>query len=206
MATDTAPASNRPRPLLLLVLALVVLAYVASQMFSGGPPPAAVSSKPPQRQGPATANGQVKPEDLDVRIETLNKAAPPLGEGTRNPFRFEPRAPDPPPYVPPPPPRPSNPGPTVTDTPPPPPGPPRISETVKFIGVVETAAGKIGAFSFWDAQTRECRGVPSPGKEGDVLDGRYRIVRLGIESAVVEYPDGRGRETLPLNGQACVSK
>jgi hypothetical protein len=31
-------------------------------------------------------------------------------------------------------------------------------------------------------------------------------VRIGIESAVLEYLDGRGRETLALNGQACVSK
>ena len=87
-----------------------------------------------------------------------------------------------------------------------PPGPPRIGDTVKFIGIVETARGKIGAFSIWDPQTRECRGVPSPGREGDVIEGRYRVVRLGIESAVLTYLDGKGQATLPLNGQACVVK
>ena len=205
MATEAVSASNRPRPLLLLLLLLAGLAYVATQMFSGGPPPPAVSSKPPQRQGPAAANGPVKPEDLDVRIESLNKPAPPLGEGNRNPFRFAP-PPTPPSepreYVPPK--APVNPRPPdIVVTPPP---PPRISETVKFIGVMETSKGKIGAFSIWDPTTRECRGVPSPGKEGDVIEGRYRVVRLGIESAVLEHVDGHGRDTLPLNGQACVSR
>ena len=205
MATE-APAGNRPRPLLLLLLLLAVVAYVATRMFSDGPPPAAVSSTPPQRQGRVAANGAVKAEDLDVRIESLNQKAAPLADATRNPFRFEPKAPPPPPpgaYVPP---KPTN-LPPVTPTPPPQPvGPPRISETVKFIGVVETAKGKIGAFSIVDTQTRECRGVPTPGKEGDVIEGKYKVVRLGIESAVLEYLDGRGRETLALNGQACVSK
>ena len=38
------------------------------------------------------------------------------------------------------------------------------------------------------------------GIEGDVLDGRYRIVRIGIESIVMEYVDGKGRQTIPLRG------
>ena len=207
MATESAQASNRPRPLLLLGLMLAIVAYVATKMFSGAPPPATVSSTPQQRSAKGSAtNGQIKPEDLDVRIESLNQKAPPLGEGDRNPFRFQPKAPPPPPpeaYKPPVPTAPVN---TTPTPPPPPPGPPRIGETVKFIGVVETSKGKIGAFSIWDIQARECRGVPTPGKEGDVIEGRYRVVRIGIESAVLEYLDGRGRETLALNGQACVSK
>ena len=207
MATEAA-VSNRPRPVFILLLLFAVVAYVASQMFSAGPPPAAVSSTPTQRPAPKAAKGQVAAEDLDVRLESLNQKAPPLGEGSRNPFRFEPKAPPPPPegsYKPPPT-RPVDPSTVNPGPPPPPPGPPRIGETVKFIGVVETTKGKIGAFSIWDPQTRECRGVPSPGKEGDVIEGRYRVVRLGIESATLEYLDGRGREPLPLNGQACVAK
>ena len=207
MATDTVPASNRPRPVLLLLLLLTVIAFVATKMFSGGPPPAGVSKTPPQRPGAAAANGQVKAEDLDVRIETLNQKAPPLDEVVRNPFRFQQKAqPAPQPDAYRPPPTPMNPAPTGPVGLPPPPPMPRISDTVKFIGIVETTTGKIGAFSIWDPQTRECRGVPSPGKEGDVIEGRYRVVRLGIESAVLELLDGRGRETLALNGQACVSK
>ena len=206
MATD-AVASSRPRPLLLALLFFAVVAFVASKMFSAGPPPPAVSSTPTQRPGPA-AKGPVNAEDLDVRLESLNQKPAPLGEGRRNPFRFEapPAPPAPEGVYKPPPTRPIDPSTVNPGPPPPPPGPPRIGETVKFIGVMETSTGKIGAFSIWDAQLRECRGVPSPGKEGDVLEGRYRVVRLGIESATLEYLDGRGRETLPLNGQACVAK
>jgi hypothetical protein len=88
--------------------------------------------------------------------------------------------------------------PPAQQVPPGPPPPPPI--TIKFIGVVETARGKVGAFT-------DCRAT-FPGREGEIIEGRYRIVSIGIESAVVEYRDGRGRTTLPLNGQAqaCMGK
>ena len=211
MATETAaPASNRPRPALLALLLIVAMVFVYTQYFSGPAAPASVPTTPARAQGkPTTVADKVEPKDLDVRVETLSQKTPPLGEMERNPFRFGEKAPPPQPafngparpapktdYVPP-----TTPTPPVVD-----PGPPRIGDTVKFIGVVETSKGKIGAFSIWDSLTRECRGVPSPGKEGDVIEGRYRVVRLGIESAVLEFLDGRGRATLPLNGQACVVK
>lgn len=208
MATEpVAAASNRPRPWLLLLLLLVGAVYLATRMFSAAPQPAAVPSTP-QRPGSAAANGgPVDPKELDVRIESLNQKTPALGDGNRNPFRFQPPpAPAPPPVTMQPQiqkPMPQGP---VVDAPPPVPELPRIGDTVKFIGIVETAGGKIGAFSIWDAQTRECRGVPTAAREGEVIEGRYRVVKLGIESAVVEYLDGRGRTTLPLNGQACVNK
>jgi hypothetical protein len=209
MATETsAPAANRPRPWLLVLLALVVAAYAVSRIFSGPSAPAPVPTTSASRPGRGAANGPIDPKELDVRVESLNQKAPPLGEGDRNPFRFQPKPPpEPPPsaYTPPVT-KPVDPGPIGPTLPPPPPEPPRIGDTVKFIGIVETANGKIGAFSFWDPQTRECRGVPTPGREGDVIEGRYRVVRLGIESAVLEYLDGKGRATLPLNGQACVVK
>ena len=207
MATDTsAPASNRPRPWLLALLAFAVVAYAVSLIFSGPSAPTPVPTTSGTRPGRGAANGPVDPKELDVRVESLNQKPPPLGKGDRNPFRFQPKPPpEPPPgaYKPPVMTKPLDAGPPL---PPPPPELPRIGDTVKFIGIVETAKGKIGAFSIWDAQTRECRGVPSPGREGDVIEGRYRVVRLGIESAVLEYLDGKGRATLPLNGQACVVK
>ena len=36
------------------------------------------------------------------------------------------------------------------------------------------------------------------GRVGDVIDGRYRILRLGLESVDVEQVDGRGQQTLRL--------
>jgi hypothetical protein len=34
--------------------------------------------------------------------------------------------------------------------------------------------------------------------EGDVVDGRYRIVKVGQQSVVVSYLDGSGSRTLGL--------
>ena len=46
------------------------------------------------------------------------------------------------------------------------------------------------------------RGGPSIfGKEGDVIEGRYKIVRIGAESIEVAYLDGHGRQTIRLTGQ-----
>ena len=109
----------------------------------------------------------------------------------RNPFRFG----EPPP-PPPPPPRPkvieAPPPPVVpTGPPPPPPGPPQIP--LKFIGVMQLPNGlKRAALS-------DGRATLSGG-EGDVIDGRYRIVKIGVESIVMEYLDGKGRQTIPLRG------
>jgi hypothetical protein len=36
------------------------------------------------------------------------------------------------------------------------------------------------------------------GLEGQVLDGRYRLVKIGLESVIVSYLDGSGRRTLAL--------
>jgi hypothetical protein len=109
----------------------------------------------------------------------------------RNPFRFG--EPPPPPPLPP---RPNEieapPLPPVTPgPPPPPPGPPPIQ--LKFIGVMQLPNGqKRAALS-------DGRATLSGG-EGDVIDGRYRIVKIGVESIVMEYVDGKGRQTIPLRG------
>jgi hypothetical protein len=36
--------------------------------------------------------------------------------------------------------------------------------------------------------------------EGQIIDGRYRIVKIGEESIVMEYVNGTGRQTLQLRG------
>ena len=38
------------------------------------------------------------------------------------------------------------------------------------------------------------------GKAGDIIEGRYRIVRIGAESVEVGYVDGRGSTTIRLSG------
>jgi hypothetical protein len=206
MATDTpSAATGRPRPWLLIVLGLVVVAFLATQMFSGGTVPESVPSAAQPRPGQRAqgGSGPIDPKELDVKIEALKGPAQEQAEFERNPFRFQPK---PPPAQPPSsfasPPKPVDPG------PPPPPvvtGPPRISSTIKFIGIVETGKDKIGAFSYYDETSRTCKAT-FPGRAGEVLEGRYRVVSIGVESAVLEYVNGTGRETIPLNGQACVTR
>ena len=194
MATDVAARpSGRPRPWLLVALGVGLVALLLSRMFSGGPASVAVTTSAPPRQPGAQATGPIDPQQLDVRIEALKQPAVEAADAERNPFRFQPKAP------PPPPPESVAQKPVVTQPvgpPPGPPGPPPIGNTIKFIGIVDTGSSKVGAFS-------DCKAT-FPGREGEIIEGRYRVVRIGVESAVLEYPDGRGRATLPLNGQGCV--
>ena len=207
MATETTAAGRRANPLLLVALAVAGLGYAGYVMFSGPAAPASVPTTPPGKTQAAANGGPIEPGQLDVRVEALKRPQPAIAEGGRNPFSMAPPPPPPMPEVkmgpkvPPAPITPAGPPPP----PPPPPGPPPIGNTIKFIGIAETSKGKIGAFSVWDQTTRECKAT-FPGREGEVIEGRYRVVRIGIESAVLEYVNGEGKTTLPLNGQACVSK
>ncbi len=45
------------------------------------------------------------------------------------------------------------------------------------------------------------RGNVFDGREGDVIEGRYRLLRVGNDSADLIYLDGRGRQTIRLSGQ-----
>ncbi len=38
------------------------------------------------------------------------------------------------------------------------------------------------------------------GREGELVDGRYRIIKINVESVEVSYADGRGRRVIPLTG------
>jgi hypothetical protein len=92
--------------------------------------------------------------------------------------------------------RPVNPQP---DVPPGPPPPPPIGDRVKFIGIVEKEPGlRVAAFS-------DCR-MTTYAAEGGLVFGQYRLVRIGVESVVMEYLDGRGRTTVRLSGAECVGK
>jgi hypothetical protein len=141
----------------------------------------------------AAAAGEVEP----VHLERLTGVVPEPTAGRRNPFSL---APPPPPPAPPRPAAaeggpgaPGAAGPTVPTGPPPPPPVPPIA--LKFIGVVSgpnkvgrVAALSDGKFVFY-------------GREGDVLEGRYRIVKIAEESLQIEYADGRGRQTIRLSGK-----
>ncbi|MEP6916278.1 MAG: hypothetical protein ABJC89_11555 [Acidobacteriota bacterium] len=197
MATEAAP--GRPRPWLLVALAVVAGIFLVMRLLpDNSAPAAAVSSKP--RVAATTASkgdAAIDPADLRVRLDELNQPRPGSQGGARNPFRF---------YVPPPPPPPpapvmpkgppTGPLPIESTVPSGPPPPPPIA--VKYIGFMDTPTGKIANFS-------DCRSTYR-GREGEIVAGQYRLVRIGVESAVMEYPDGRGRTTLRMSGQECVGK
>lgn len=115
-------------------------------------------------------------------------------EATRNLFRFKPKPlPPPPPPVVKAAPAPAPVAPPSTD-----PAPPPLAQPIalKFIGLVQTAdkTQRLAVLS-------DGRGsIPIYGKEGDIIEGRYRIVRIGAESIELAYLDGRGRQTIRLSG------
>jgi hypothetical protein len=146
----------------------------------------ASGATPRQQQATAT------PAAPGVNLEALDSERPKPEAAERNLFRFRPKPP------PPPPPQPAPPsvamvGPPVSQGPPPPPPVPPI--TLKFIGLVEapTQQQKIAVLS-------DGRNAPFLGKEGDIIEGRIRILKIGVESIELAYLDGRGRQTIRLTG------
>lgn len=73
-----------------------------------------------------------------------------------------------------------------------PPPPPPIP--LRYIGMAKQGAGGKQLVVL-----RDERGIYY-GAEGDVIEGRYRILRVGPDSVDVAYLDGRGRRTISLSG------
>ena len=186
---------GRQRQVLLLAVLVVVLAGVLVWRLGPANPaePAAAPSNLARTGGaPASsAPGGVS----DVRLELLQADQSGLDEPKRNPFRFEARTPPPAPptaaipreqpdsdLTPPP-------EPLVPAGPPPPPPIP-----LRFIGVIgATGGGRIAAFT-------DGRGNNFQGREGDIIEGRYKVLRIEPESVELAYLDGRGRQTIRLSG------
>lgn len=175
------------------VLLLALAAAVAWMWFGPSSAAQAPASQPRAASRRSTSDEAPLPEAEAVRLDALASTREEPAEATRNPFRFDRRASapaagptDPPPAL------------TLKPVEPPvpsgPPPPPAI--TLKFIGIVETAAGiRLAVLSPGEGR------APMHGKEGDIIDGRYRILRIGTESIELAYLDGRGRQTIRLTGQ-----
>ncbi len=200
METDApAPARMRPRLWLLILLGAAVAGFAAVKLWpssSAAPQPRASNTRTAAKE---KAQAAIDPASLSVRLDELKERRPGPGEAERNPFRFQPKPPPPPPAPPPGAGRGTNgplkPAPSVETGPPPPPPP----IPLKFFGIVEKPGmGKVAAFT-------DCRATYY-GREGEIVAGQYRLVKIGIESVVLEYVDGRGRTTIRLSGQECVNK
>src|SRR5207302_10678790 len=128
-------------------------------------------------------------ELTELDLQKLNAPRPEPVDGSRDPFRFKPK---PPPPVPPAPPRQVTTQPSQPVGPPGPPPPAPIP--LKFIGIVEgKQPGRVAVLS-------DARGVYY-GHEGEIVEGRYRILRIGVESIDLAYVDGRGLQTIRQTGQ-----
>lgn len=179
-------APERRNQLVLAVLVVILLGAVYRAMGPTAGVPSGASNE--VTQAGRTPGGSVRAvEAPDVHLEALDRARVKPEAGERNLFRFRARAaaaPDAarvsrlPPPVP------------VAAGPPPAPTVPPIA--LKFIGVVE-ATEKSQTY----AVLRDDRGVYH-GREGDIIEGRYRILRIGAESIDLAYVDGRGRQTIRL--------
>jgi hypothetical protein len=181
----------RPKPRL-IVLAALVLGLAAVVIYEwpragespGAPAVRRTGTRANARPGEGAPVTVVPPVRLDALAAARNQ--PPPGPGGRNLFQFQPKLPPPPP--------PGAPGahsavPVVPAVLPPP--PPIL---VKFIGIVQTPDRKLAVLS--DVSTHDV----FYGREGDIIDGRYRILRIGVESIEMAYVDGRGRQTIRLTG------
>lgn len=185
------PESRRQSLLAAVVIVLALVLYLA---WPFTPAPAAPSAGPVAstpaaggRTSPGNGRGSGAPEAPDVRLSQLSVERPKPGGADRNLFRFKTKARQLPPAPT------SGPRGGAVVTPVTPTGPPPI--TLRFIGIVERRekAERI-------AVLRDTVGHVFYGGEGEVVEGRYRIVRIGAESIELAYLDGQGRQTIRLTG------
>ena len=142
----------------------------------------------------AGSNRQTSPAVAapDVHLEKLEAERPKPGDADRDLFRFKPKPLPPPPR---PAPAPVSVAPPVAIPTGPPPPPPLPPIPLKFIGLIGGTAEvpKIAVLT-------DGKGLPVYGKEGDIILGQYRLIRIGAESVELAYLDGRGRQTIRLSG------
>jgi hypothetical protein len=184
-----ASGSKTRSQLFLLVALAAVLVAILWYRFGTVPAPAApatTSSVPSPTTVPDGGGALPVPEG--VRLQAL-EAPGDLSDPGRNPFAYGVRPP------PPPPPRVEMPSvPRPVGPPPPPPGPPPIP--LRLTGLTVMPDTHRTMVTLKDPSTSTIY----QAFEGDVVDGRYRVVKVGIQSVVLSYLDGSGVRTIGLGG------
>jgi hypothetical protein len=189
-------ADKQRRQLIVLGVLGAALALVLGWQFRPAARGPTRTTPGPVAGGPVVLGaGRAPAPPPDLRFDALDTSRPVPAETGRNPFRFRAAAP----------PASRLPGgegaptpPIVTERSPEPvvpPGPPPPQPVpYKFIGMVSASStgGKVavlsdGKFVYY-------------GREGDIIEGRYRLVKIGEESLQIEHLDGRGRQTLRMSG------
>jgi hypothetical protein len=186
------PGPERRRQVIWLSLLLVLLAGVLWYWTGPAVPPAPTSNQAGRTV--AAEPGQLPVPDA-LRLDSL-RASSDLTDVGRNPFVFGQReATSAPgaafltaPQIGPPP------GPAVPPPPPVPQGPPPIPLRLTGLTVVQAGGRTLVTLKDPSANTLY------QAFEGDIVDGRYRVVKVGVQSVVVSYLDGSGIRTLALGG------
>ena len=162
--------------------ALVALLVIARPVWN----PSTIA--PEQTSNPSAGEAGPVPvvPVVDLNLDRLRVVGGDLQASTRDPFRFRPKPPPPAPRVQPPP---AVFEPPVNTGPPPPPPIP-----LKYFGVITVSGQRVAAFA-------DGRGNTFNGKEGDILEGQFRLLRIGADWVEVAYLDGRGRQTIRMTGQ-----
>jgi len=174
-----------------LLLLLLVAAIVGGAFYFLGSPAAPVDGGTTVPAGGGAQTSRQGNPVGDVRLESLDRHDDARSTPSRDVFRFgEKRAaiavpPQPTARVP------VEPVPQAPTGPPPPPPIP-----LRYIGYLDQQ-GEVPRV----AVLSDGRGNVFNGKEGDVIEGRYRVLRIGDDSADLIYVDGRGRQTIRLSGQ-----
>jgi hypothetical protein len=180
------PARTRSREaFVLMALVAVLVAVLVYQLRNGGFHAVSGGSAPGRPSSVRTAVARDRVASApELRLAELRAlAATPLAPSQRNPFIERPIVVPPPrPVV----------APPVPDSnvPLPPPPPPPIP--LKLVGIVQGSGRPIAALS-------DGRDVFF-GREGDVVEGRYKIIKVNVESIDISYLDGRGQRRLGLTG------
>jgi hypothetical protein len=176
-----------------VMLGALVVALGAAAAYRLWPGTAANAPAASSRRGAARTSGAGAQELVpDVHLEALERERPKPGDVDRNLFRFKAKpAPPPAPVAP----RPAEPPPAPPAPIGPPPPPPVPPIPFKFIGILEVPgqARRVAILS-------DSRGVYH-GREGDIIEGRYRILKIGTESIEMAEVDGQRRQTIRLSGQ-----
>jgi hypothetical protein len=184
-------ADSRRQLTLLAILAVTLLAALWWRLGSD-PAPAPALTSPRDAASRKSARPEQSAAVEIVRLDSLAAARVKPEQGRRDPFQFA--APPMPPH---PVFQPMAPGTTPSSQPPvalapaPPPGPPPMQ--LKFIGILKpTSTAPIAVLT-------DGKNV-FYGREGETIEGRYRIERIGVESVEMAWADGQGRQVIRLSG------
>jgi hypothetical protein len=180
------PGPQRRRQLILLGICLIGLAVVLTRYWPADGPAAAppAASNSPAAPGAAGATPVLSQLPEPLKLDAL-QPVPDAPEAGRNPFRFGVRPPPPPPPAPP-----------RVELPPEPPkpiGPPPVPPIpLELVGLHTVPDGRTLA------TLKDKSGAVFQVFEGQIVDGRYRVAKVAVQTVVVTHLDGTNPRTLVL--------